>query len=70
MDGTVVRHRERGAALNGDSQIAEPRQDLHRAYLDGLAGGHLDGAERPGLEGGAATGDGRHRKCCQWGEPT
>ena len=70
MDGAVVLYRERGAALDGNSQIAEPRQYLHRAYLDGLAGGHLDGAERPGLEGGAAAGGSRHREGRQHGGPT
>ena len=57
FDRPVVRHRHRHAALLRDTQVAKPCEDLHRAYLDGLALGHFHRAQGTGLESWPSTGD-------------
>ena len=43
LDRALVRHRQRHTALARGAQVTEPREDLHRTDLDGLAGGYRHG---------------------------
>ena len=50
LDGTVVRQRKLHGALVGPAYFTENRKRLQRAYLDGLAGGHIHRSQGAGLK--------------------